>query len=227
VPSPADRLADARTATQPDDEAAYQALTAELRRVRGKLAEAHADCARYVTERDEARRLPDQTTAALNVALHHASDNTSYSPTTDHYKRRAAELDGCRIALQEATEATTAAASVPSRRAQDEPPRLTSDQVGLRSVQAHVDQLQAERHHAQGYAEAVASFRDDARYLDWWTSSGVRPDGRLRHHLADYLEAVGPDGPDVTAPKLATGGIGTPVAHTPTSPTGDTTDATA
>jgi hypothetical protein len=137
-------------------EAAYQALTAELRRVRGKLGEAHADCARYAAERDYARRLAtlnaesqqataqiladtraerdrlavllDQTRAGLRVALHHADDTIGYAVGTRSRTERARELDGCRIALQQATEAvegnavTEPNASVPSRRAQDDPP---------------------------------------------------------------------------------------------------------
>jgi hypothetical protein len=286
VPSPADRLADARTATQSDDEAAYQALTAELRRVRGKLGEAHADCARLaqelatmtevarsnkrhnayllgivervntVVERldreglatiwsealrrafddtatEPAEAGPDEDQAAIEDVIatareaFAAADNQServeairdllddwYSSwpdtaVTDPHEPIAWELAALIAAAEARASAPSAAASVPPRRAQEEPPRLTSDPVGLRSVQAHADQLQAERHHAQGYAEAVASLRDDARYLAWWTSSGVRPDGRLRHHLADYLEAVGPDGPDVTKPAPAAGHCGT------------------
>lgn len=50
-----------------------------------------------------------------------------------------------------------------------------------------------------GYAEAVAYLRDDERYLNWWSSSDCVPDGTARQHLADYLETVGPDGPDVTS----------------------------
>jgi hypothetical protein len=45
---------------------------------------------------------------------------------------------------------------------------------------------------AAGYAEAVRRLRDDERYRDWWTSTGVVPDGPVRGHLADYLETVGP-----------------------------------
>jgi hypothetical protein len=56
-----------------------------------------------------------------------------------------------------------------------------------------------------GYAEAVARLRDDDRYRNWWTAHPDRqfgtaywaPDGR--QHLADYLETVGPDDPDVTS----------------------------
>jgi hypothetical protein len=56
-----------------------------------------------------------------------------------------------------------------------------------------------------GYAEAVARLRDDERYRSWWSAAPERsfgtaywaPDGR--RHLADYLETVGPDGPDVTS----------------------------
>jgi hypothetical protein len=56
-----------------------------------------------------------------------------------------------------------------------------------------------------GYAEAVARLRDDDRYRNWWSADGAwqhKPTGRYwdapaRKHLADYLETVGPDGPDV------------------------------
>lgn len=81
--------------------------------------------------------------------------------------------------------------------------RAQADDLAEMSVRANVEQVEAIRHHAQGYADAVAHLRDDARYLDWWLSSGVQPDGPVRQHLADYLEAVGPDGPDVTAPPRA------------------------
>jgi hypothetical protein len=56
-----------------------------------------------------------------------------------------------------------------------------------------------------GYAEAVARLCDNARYRNWWTAHPDQqfgtaywaPDGR--RHLADYLDTVGPDGPDVTS----------------------------
>ncbi|WBB94223.1 hypothetical protein [Verrucosispora sp. WMMC514] len=50
-----------------------------------------------------------------------------------------------------------------------------------------------------GYALAVGRLRDDDRYRDWWSASGVKPDGPMRRHLADYLESVGPDGVNVRA----------------------------
>lgn len=67
---------------------------------------------------------------------------------------------------------------------------------------AHVlDELQLGAY-AQGYADAVARLRDDERYGDWWSASpeSVRPTEPIRGHLADYLETVGPAGPDVTKP---------------------------
>jgi hypothetical protein len=56
-----------------------------------------------------------------------------------------------------------------------------------------------------GYAEAVDRLWDYARYRNWWTAHPDQqfgtaywaPDGR--RHLADYLDTVGPDGPDVTS----------------------------
>lgn len=51
----------------------------------------------------------------------------------------------------------------------------------------------------RGYAQAVATLRDDERYRHWWTAQpsdhpcpywGVT----ARGHLADYLEVVGADG---------------------------------
>ncbi|MGW1059331.1 hypothetical protein [Micromonospora rubida] len=83
---------------------------ADERDERLTLAESSRLAKRYdqaAEDRDYAYRLLDQTTAALNVALHHANDNTSYAPATAHYKQRAAELDGCYIALQAAAEATS------------------------------------------------------------------------------------------------------------------------
>lgn len=57
--------------------------------------------------------------------------------------------------------------------------------------------------HARGYATAIAYLRDDARYMHWWSSTGVQPGGPVRQHLADYLETVGPDVPEVTDPEGA------------------------
>jgi hypothetical protein len=64
-----------------------------------------------------------------------------------------------------------------------------------------------------GYAEAVARLRDDERYRNWWTAHPDRqfgtaywaPDGR--QHLADYLETVGPDGPDVRTKPVDQSGV--------------------
>lgn len=53
-----------------------------------------------------------------------------------------------------------------------------------------------------GYAEAVAYLRDHDRYRHWWHRPSADGENywseRARAHLADYLETVGPDGPDVT-----------------------------
>ncbi|MFL6110760.1 MAG: hypothetical protein ACJ786_05350 [Catenulispora sp.] len=64
-----------------------------------------------------------------------------------------------------------------------------------------------------GYAEAVARLRDDDRYRNWWTAHPEQqfgtaywaPDGR--QHLADYLETVGPDGPDVRTKPVDQSGV--------------------
>jgi hypothetical protein len=64
-----------------------------------------------------------------------------------------------------------------------------------------------------GYAEAVARLRDDDRYRNWWTAHPDQqfgtaywaPDGR--QHLADYLETVGPDGPDVRTKPVDQSGV--------------------
>ncbi len=78
--------------------------------------------------------------------------------------------------------------------------------AGLVSEGRAANEPQSDRH-AEGYAAAVAVLRDPDRYRNWWTA-GHGPiagppywsaDGR--RHLADYLETVGPDGPDVSAPQ--------------------------
>jgi hypothetical protein len=64
-----------------------------------------------------------------------------------------------------------------------------------------------------GYAEAVARLREDDRYRNWWTAHPDQqfgtaywaPDGR--QHLADYLETVGPDGPDVRTKPVDQSGV--------------------
>jgi hypothetical protein len=64
-----------------------------------------------------------------------------------------------------------------------------------------------------GYAEAVAHLREDDRYRNWWTAHPDQqfgtaywaPDGR--QHLADYLETVGPDGPDVRTKPVDQSGV--------------------
>jgi hypothetical protein len=64
-----------------------------------------------------------------------------------------------------------------------------------------------------GYGDAVARLRDDELYRNWWTAHPDRqfgtaywaPDGR--RHLADYLETVGPDGPDVRTKPVDQSGV--------------------
>jgi hypothetical protein len=66
-----------------------------------------------------------------------------------------------------------------------------------------------------GYAEAVARLRDDGRYRNWWSADGAwqhQPTGRYwdapaRKYLADYLETVGPDGPDVRTKSVDQPGV--------------------
>jgi hypothetical protein len=94
--------------------------------------------------------------------------------------------------------------------------RILADEkpVGVTFLtQGQIDDLTARllteaQAYARGYAEAVARLRDNDRYRNWWSADGAwqhAPTGHYwnstpRGHLADYLETVGPNGPDVTAP---------------------------
>ncbi|GAB3817747.1 hypothetical protein [Micromonospora zhanjiangensis] len=46
--------------------------------------------------------------------------------------------------------------------------------------------------HAQGWAAAIAALLDRDRYMTWWESVDVQPDGTAQQHLARYLAAVAP-----------------------------------
>ncbi|WBB73258.1 hypothetical protein O7602_26830 [Micromonospora sp. WMMD1128] len=70
--------------------------------------------------------------------------------------------------------------------------------VGIRTLMSAV-QSAVIRAGDAGYDQAVKVLRDDDRYRAWWSSTGVQPDGPVRRHLADYLEAVGPWGVAVSA----------------------------
>jgi hypothetical protein len=79
--------------------------------------------------------------------------------------------------------------------------KLTAASVPVARTQE--DQLDAA--HAQGWRDAAAALCDTDRYMDWWESSGVKPDEPARYHLARYLEAVAPD-VTVPASEVAPGG---------------------
>lgn len=118
-PDTAERLA--TTAQAGRDVANELARTeAERDQARANLLRARKTTERVRDERDQVCRLLDQTRAALRVALHHLADRPSLADDTAH-EQRENELAGCRIALQDATEAVEAAGlGSPAPRAQDQ-----------------------------------------------------------------------------------------------------------
>jgi hypothetical protein len=181
--------------------------------LRAQLAYVEADCARYATERDEARECEQLLTAELRQTRQKLTDTRAERDRLlDANKAIIGENHNLRDQLDRANteRARLAAASVPSRRAQD----AEDEPVKIRGVRVHrpdpersaVDPERPIHLEIAGvaYAELNAA---EARQI-------------ARQLIGETLERER----ELPAPKLATGGIGTPVAHSPTSPTGDPTD---
>jgi Rad3-related DNA helicase len=108
------------TALCRDIEADRDRLSADLARTAATLTREEQAHAEVEEDLHRTHRLLDQTRAALRVALHHLADRPSLADDAAHAQREN-ELAGCRIALQDATEAVEAAAlGSPAGRAQGE-----------------------------------------------------------------------------------------------------------